>query len=801
MALRTPLSVTPHLYMGDSTGRPLDKGVVYFGEQDKDPEFYPINLFSDDALTKPLAQPVHTKGGYLYDKGDMVEPHAKELIYSVKVLDSYGRKVFYKGAMMRNSWNDDVIEQINTAIIGSADVARQVATNITNDAINNTAVEGGVLADTFVVVDGSLSQRTINKGLESIADLLTIKNPKDGLRVDVKSYWPDKNKGGNTFVYDASVPRNKHNGGTIIDPTKTWDGTRDKWAFVDGYLPDVGVGVWGVDDVSVITQEVKSAIALRGGNTALGSGLNPTNFRTNQINLGGFLGKSTSTGKGCWVAQTNEISFTMFGAMGDAEKDKDGTDDSYAMLAAVRALPKKRAVLNLEGLYYTHGNGDIRNIVLHFIGIDGLVVAGNNACIQSHSNNLPVTSQAIVRFDYVKDAMIIKLNADGRLDTRMVVGSDANTHNEQHNIHVGVGCKNIQFNACTSNRAMMDGFYVYGEHEGHATDSTSNIHFLDCHADECYRQGLSQITALGVRVTGGSYTNTGTCKDKITGAEKGISPMRGIDIEANESDYTHRAEYLIDGVTLTGNKNAGFSASNNSYGVIQNCVVTDNKYIGILIESNARNTKVINNNIGKNTDYDIFVEVTHPITIQGNKFRSDATYINSLDKPKSTNPDAQCIIHTNTFTSSDGVKTGGGLNIESSKTIVDLNTFTNTKPSFFGGYDKHTYTRNTFKTTDPAVTSAVRTWTSARFANISDNKTELVNGLLIDGQTQANIDYSARNYTNTDPNSGKLEVVQGKIIWSQAERVAFLDDTPTVDNLKTQLNNLIGAMISQGIMK
>lgn len=204
MALRTPLSVTPHLYMGDSTGRPLDKGVVYFGEQDKDPEFYPINLFSDDALTKPLVQPVHTKGGYLYDKGDMVEPHAKELIYSVKVLDSYGRKVFYKGAMMRNSWNDDVIEQINTAIIGSADVARRVATDLTNNAINNTAVEGGVLADTFVVVDGSLSQRNINKGLESIADLSTIKNPKDGLRVYVKSYHAGLRRGGGYFIYDSS---------------------------------------------------------------------------------------------------------------------------------------------------------------------------------------------------------------------------------------------------------------------------------------------------------------------------------------------------------------------------------------------------------------------------------------------------------------------------------------------------------------------------------------------------------------------------------------------------------------------
>lgn len=150
MALRTPLSVTPHLYMGDSTGRPLDNGVVYFGEQDKDPEFYPITLYSDDALTKPLMQPVHTKGGYLYDKGDMVEPHAKEIIYSVKVLDSYGRKVFYKGAMMRNSWNDDVIAQINQAIIDSQqDVAAEAAKAV-QVAIDATAVEGGVLADTFV---------------------------------------------------------------------------------------------------------------------------------------------------------------------------------------------------------------------------------------------------------------------------------------------------------------------------------------------------------------------------------------------------------------------------------------------------------------------------------------------------------------------------------------------------------------------------------------------------------------------------------------------------------------------------
>lgn len=167
MALRTPLSVTPHLYMGDSTGRPLDKGVVYFGEQDKDPEFYPIDLFSDDALTKPLAQPVHTKGGYLYDKGDMVEPHAKEIIYSVKVLDSYGRKVFYKGAMMRNSWNDDVIEQINTAIIESQAEAVTLAKPLIEAAIDKAIISSG-----FVTIDSFELGATITQRNEALRHTL-----------------------------------------------------------------------------------------------------------------------------------------------------------------------------------------------------------------------------------------------------------------------------------------------------------------------------------------------------------------------------------------------------------------------------------------------------------------------------------------------------------------------------------------------------------------------------------------------------------------------------------------------------
>ena len=99
MALRTSLPVQPHLYIGDSTGRPLDAGKVYFGDPNKDPELYPIDVYYDEALTIAAPQPIRTKGGFLNANGDMVEVYAAETTYSVKVLDSYGRQVFYQERM------------------------------------------------------------------------------------------------------------------------------------------------------------------------------------------------------------------------------------------------------------------------------------------------------------------------------------------------------------------------------------------------------------------------------------------------------------------------------------------------------------------------------------------------------------------------------------------------------------------------------------------------------------------------------------------------------------------------------
>lgn len=112
MALRTSLAPQPHLYMGDMQGRPLDAGKVYFGEPNKDPELYPINVYYDEALTIAAPQPIRTMGGFMNASGQMVEIYAAETEYSVKVLDGYGRQVFYQAAMSRVNTDGSITTRI-----------------------------------------------------------------------------------------------------------------------------------------------------------------------------------------------------------------------------------------------------------------------------------------------------------------------------------------------------------------------------------------------------------------------------------------------------------------------------------------------------------------------------------------------------------------------------------------------------------------------------------------------------------------------------------------------------------------
>lgn len=55
----------PYPFFTDRRGAALDLGYVYIGEEGKDPELFPIDVFWDEALTSPAVQPLRTEAGYI----------------------------------------------------------------------------------------------------------------------------------------------------------------------------------------------------------------------------------------------------------------------------------------------------------------------------------------------------------------------------------------------------------------------------------------------------------------------------------------------------------------------------------------------------------------------------------------------------------------------------------------------------------------------------------------------------------------------------------------------------------------
>lgn len=208
----SPLIVSPHLYLGDVTGRPLDFGMVFFGEPNKDGEFYPIKVFADKELTIELAQPIRTKGGFLNQNGDLVEVFAYEGVYSVKVLDQYRRKIFYKPEVAKQT-----IEDATSDVVDAAQVEINRRMFLLDAAIATAAAASvGSAGWTDLLVnnaDDKPLRNVIVEQIESIADLSKIEKINKRT-VLVKSYYAGQGKGGGMFIYDSN--KSSINDGVVI---------------------------------------------------------------------------------------------------------------------------------------------------------------------------------------------------------------------------------------------------------------------------------------------------------------------------------------------------------------------------------------------------------------------------------------------------------------------------------------------------------------------------------------------------------------------------------------------------------
>lgn len=77
----------------DRDGQPLDNGNVYIGTAFMDAETNPIQVYWDDALTIPAAQPIKTSGGYFYRNGTVANVFVNG-DYSMTVNDAKNTLVY-----------------------------------------------------------------------------------------------------------------------------------------------------------------------------------------------------------------------------------------------------------------------------------------------------------------------------------------------------------------------------------------------------------------------------------------------------------------------------------------------------------------------------------------------------------------------------------------------------------------------------------------------------------------------------------------------------------------------------------
>lgn len=128
--------LSPFPYLTDRKGAPLDQGYVYIGEEDKDPELFPVPVFWDDALSIPATQPLRTEGGYIVNAGVPAAVHTSSA-FSIRVRrrsgGSPGAQVFYRASGL-GTFDYDLFKPGGAGLIGF-DYTVNYSDNTVGDAL------------------------------------------------------------------------------------------------------------------------------------------------------------------------------------------------------------------------------------------------------------------------------------------------------------------------------------------------------------------------------------------------------------------------------------------------------------------------------------------------------------------------------------------------------------------------------------------------------------------------------------------------------------------------------------------
>lgn len=113
--------LAPYTAIADIDGSPLDAGFIFFGEYEKDPELFPVEVFWDSEFTVPATQPIRTRNGYPVRNGSPTKVYLKTAQHSIVIKNKNG--AFILVDFKNKGWSADFVvdgdknqHQINSGI-------------------------------------------------------------------------------------------------------------------------------------------------------------------------------------------------------------------------------------------------------------------------------------------------------------------------------------------------------------------------------------------------------------------------------------------------------------------------------------------------------------------------------------------------------------------------------------------------------------------------------------------------------------------------------------------------------------
>jgi hypothetical protein len=228
-------------------------------------------------------------------------------------------------------------------------------------------------------------------------------------------------------------------------------------------------------------------------------------------------------------------SVSRFGAVGDGRKD-----DTAALRSAFNYLTANGGTLAFEA-----SRTYLISKSLVIANAKDFKVDGNGATVKM-ADGVPVKAGYSVLFiDKSTHFAVTALTVDGNRANRTPAETWA------HNILIR-GSKDFSFSQVDSINGIADGFYMEATKPTDRSTYTQNGLFLNCRADNSFRQGMSIINGENVQVIGGAYTNT-----------HGTAPAAGIDIESDPGTAVPgNHNILIRDVRFAGNDGYGVQLTN-----------------------------------------------------------------------------------------------------------------------------------------------------------------------------------------------------------------------------------------------